>query len=319
MEPTLRRVLMRLERVLALAERWLHGQIEGPAARHTGGRGAEASAAAGDLARGVAFRWDARRGPGRLAPISEPATFDLADLIGVERAVAELVRNTEKLVRGLPAHHVLLYGERGSGKSSAVAGVLTRFAARGLRLVEVGKSDLADLPDLFALLRGRPEPSLIFCDDLSFEHGDENLRELKAALEGSLTGPPANVRLIATSNRRHVVARRISDHSGAMLDEEGELHPGEANEEKLALADRFGLTLGFFAPNRDHYLRIVDHYAQRAALDVPLEQLHREALRLALERGHRSGRLARQFVDDRVGCLALEQLARSGAGIGPQR
>jgi len=294
----LARLLARIERVLELSEQWLERKI-----------GARLDAER--VGRFTAFRWDAREGSGRLVPIEAPHLFDLDDLVGVERSVAELLRNTEQFVRGLPANHVLLYGERGTGKSSAVKGLLGRFAAQGLRLVEVRKSDLLELPDVIAALRGLPFRFLIFCDDLSFDEGEPGMRELKAALEGSLEATPAHVRIAATSNRRHLVPERVSDNRAARLDEAGELHLGEALEEKLALADRFGLVLGFYGFDQATYLRIVDRYARKAGVDLPAERLQALALRFALDRGSRSGRTARHFVDDLAGRLALDDTKQS--------
>jgi hypothetical protein len=283
----------RLSRVLALVERWLEERLGEPPPPEW-------------FARHVAFRWETAGLRGRLAPVLAPASFDLDDLVGVERPLGELLRNTEQFLRGLPAQHVLLYGERGTGKSSAVRGLLTRFAERGLRVVEVKKRDLAELPRILAALRGAPYRFLLFCDDLSFDEGEAGLRELKAALEGSLELPPENVRLLATSNRRHLVPERRFEQRAVRVDEDGELHLGEALEEKLALSDRFGLVLGFFGFDQATYLAIVDRHARRAGLRVDAERLTREALRFALERSSRSGRTARQFVDDLAGRLALE-------------
>ena len=290
--PRLARLLDRIERVLDLAEQWLERQLGARlrpevAARHH------------------AFRWDARRGAGRLVPIAEPHAIDLDDLIGVERAVAELVRNTEQLLHGLPANHVLLFGERGTGKSSAVKGLLPRFAAQGLRMVEVTKEDLIHLPDVLEALRGLPFRFLVFCDDLSFDEGEPGMRELKAALEGSLEATPANVRIVATSNRRHLLPQRVGDNREAHLDDASELHLGESLEEKLALADRFGLVLGFHGFPQPTYLRIVERHAAKAGIAIPQAELHAQALRFALDRSSRSGRVAKQFVDDLAGRLAL--------------
>jgi uncharacterized protein len=257
-----------------------------------------------------AFRWESSRDGthGRLRPIPKPHTFDLDELVGVERSVARLLANTEQFVRGLPSNHVLLFGERGTGKSSAVKGLLPRFSARGLRLVEVHKEDLLHLPEVLEALRGAEAfRFLLFCDDLSFDAGESAYRELKAALEGSLEAPPANVRIIATSNRRHLLPERVADNWAARLDDSGELHMGEAVDEKLALSDRFGLVLGFYGFNQATYLQIVERYAARAGIDAPQERLRTEALRFALERSSRSGRTARQFVDDFAGRAVLER------------
>ena len=252
-----------------------------------------------------AFRWEVRQGRGRLVPIAEPDRFSLDDLVGVERPLARLVANTEQFLAGLPANHALLYGERGTGKSSAVKGLLARYAPRGLRVVEVHKEDLLHLPDVLEALQGREHRFLIFCDDLSFDAGETGYRALKAALEGSLVATPRNVRIVATSNRRHLLPQSVADNREAHLDEHGDLHMGESVDEKLALSDRFGLLLGFYAFDQNTYLEIVDHYAKRAGLRASREQIHEEALRWALVRSSRSGRTAKQFVDDFAGREAL--------------
>lgn len=283
----------RIDRVLALAERLLE---------RAAGLGPSPEA----FARYRAFRWDARRGAGRLVPIEAPLEFDLEDLIGVERSLARLVENTEQFVRGLPSNHVLLFGERGTGKSSAVRGLLRRFGERGLRIVEVHKDDLAGLPEILEAVRGAPYRFLLFCDDLSFGEGEPGYRELKAALEGSLDGPSERVRVVATSNRRHLLPESLADAAGARLDEHGDLHPGEVVEEKLALSDRFGLLLGFYGFDQETYLAIVRHYAAAAGLaDLPDAELRAAALTWSTRRASRSGRTARQFVDDLAGRRAL--------------
>jgi hypothetical protein len=278
--------------VLSLYERWLEERLGEPTPAEW-------------FASHTAFRWERNGSRGRLQLVT-PGSFDLDDLVGVERPLAELLRNTEQFLRGLPAQHVLLYGERGTGKSSAVRGLLTRFATRGLRVVEVRKADLLELPRILAALRGAPYRFLLFCDDLSFDEGEPGYRELKATLEGGLEPPPANVRILATSNRRHLIPERRSENQAVRVDEDGELHVGEALEEKLSLSDRFGLVLGFFGFDQPTYLAIVERLARRAGLVVDAERLRRDALRWALERASRSGRTARQFVDDLSGRLALE-------------
>jgi predicted AAA+ superfamily ATPase len=288
--------LRQIDRILALTEQLL--------SRFTGG---PPSARLFEQHR--AFRWDAETGPGRLVPIEMPLAFDLDDLIGVEGPVERLVRNTEQFLVGLPANHVLLYGERGTGKSSAVRGLLDRFGAEGLRLVEVQKEDLLRLPTVLAALRAAPFRFLIFADDLSFDEGETHFRELKAALEGSLAAPPENVRIVATSNRRHLIPERRSENAAVRVDEDGEVRVGESLEEKLALADRFGLVLGFHGFDQPTYLRIVDHWIRDAGLSVSEEAVRADALRWALDRSSRSGRTARQFVDDLAGRLGLEARA----------
>jgi len=293
--PGLREFAVRLQRVLELGERVLDDLAGTPAD-------------AALFERQLAFRWDAGRGPGRLVPIPDPHLFDLGDLVGVERPLARLVANTEQFVKGLPANHVLLHGERGTGKSSAVRGMLARFGGRGLRMIEVHKTDLIHLPRVLESLRGAPFRFVLFCDDLSFDAGEAGYRELKAALEGSLVAPPENVRIYATSNRRHLLPETMEENRAATVDESGELHLGEALEEKLALSDRFGLVLGFYGFDQETYLSIVERYARKAGVRADPEVLRAAALRWALRRSSRSGRAARQFVDDFAGreCLGLE-------------
>jgi len=293
-------LISKLHRVLELAERALAERVGEPLP-------------ADAFARHRAFRWDATSPPGRLVPIEAPELFDLCDLVGVDRNVERLVANAEQFVAGYPANHVLLYGDRGTGKSSAVKGLLSRLGDRGLRIVEVHKDDLLHLPHVLSSLRGAPFRFLLFCDDLSFDAGDSEFRELKAALEGSLVAPPENVRLIATSNRRHLVTETHADNKGAHLDEAGELRMGETVEEKLALSDRFGLVLGFYNFNQDTYLAIVEHYIRKAGVESDWETVRAEALRWALDRSSRSGRTARQFVDDFAG---REKLAGGGGVSG---
>lgn len=288
-----RSAFRRLGRIFELTERLLEDRLGVPPAPRV-------------FEENEAFRWVAGGGRGRLRPVPDFSRFDLADLIGVEPAVEQLVRNTEQFLAGHAANHVLLYGERGTGKSSAVRGLLTRYAVARLRMVEVRRDDLLHLPDVLAALRGAPWRFLLFCDDLSFAEGDPGYRELKAALEGSLEGPPANVRIVATSNRRHLLPERHSENRQVRVDEDGELRLGEALDEKLALSDRFGLVLGFFGFDQPTYLRIVAHHMKRDGLAVGLSDVREDALRWALDRSSRSGRTARQFVDDLAGRLAME-------------
>jgi predicted AAA+ superfamily ATPase len=261
-----------------------------------------------------AFRWDPSRGRGlgRLVAIENPVEFELEDLRGVDGAVRSFVRNTEQFLRGLPFNHVLLYGDRGTGKSSAVRGVLTRFGEQGLRLIEVEKDELVHLPRVLDAIRngGREFRFLIFCDDLSFGANEAGYREMKAVLDGSIAGPPENVCLIVTSNRRHLVSQSMADNREATLDDENELHLGEVLEEKLALADRFGLTLGFYCFDQATYLAIVEMYlgkeAGKPAAELLTDEIRGEALRYALRRGSRSGRTARQFVNQWAGAQKLD-------------
>lgn len=282
-------VIDRLERLIERAERIL---AEGGGSVVPGPEAFE---------RHWAFRWERNGRAGRLIPVAHPHRVDLDDLVGIEEAKAALVRNTEQFVERHPANNVLLWGERGSGKSSCVKGLLPRFASRGLRLVEVPREELGSLLSIAAPLRGLPFRFLVFCDDLSFGEG-EDFRALKSLLDGGVEERPENVRVYATSNRRHLVPEPMSDNTG-----EAEIHPEEAVAEKLGLADRFGIAIGFPRFDQKAYLDVVDHYALRTGLDITPARLHEEANRFALERGHRSGRTARQFVDDLAGRLSLER------------
>jgi predicted AAA+ superfamily ATPase len=263
-----------------------------------------------------AFRWRSGRGVGRLEPIETVAAFELDSLIGVERAVEALDRNTRQLIAGLPYNDVLLHGERGTGKSSAVRGLLSRYAERGLRIVEVDRNDLAELPQLLATLRDgtRSLPDrysfLVFCDDLSFGSSELGFRELKAALEGGIEARPARVCVITTSNRRHLLPETMEENRGAYVDANNELHHGEALEEKLALSDRFGLVLGFYACDQATYLEIVTHWLEEAGLTGLDEVGRKAALRFSLERGGRSGRIARQFANEWIGRTRLGETPR---------
>jgi predicted AAA+ superfamily ATPase len=262
-------------------------------------RGEVAPVGATESEKALAFRW---RG-GALQPIAYPDVYPLAGLLGVERSLAKLRANVAAFTRGEPALDMLLYGERGTGKSSAVRGLLGEFGAAGFRLIEVRREDLLELPALWTVLRGRRERFGVVCDDLSFEEGDTSWKLLKAELDGGLEARPANALLIATSNRRHLLTERMSENRDARLDDDGLLHPGETAEEKVSLSDRFGLMLPFFAFDQETYLRIVRLHARALGLEgrVPDAELEAHALRFALERGSRSGRTARQA------CIAIGQ------------
>lgn len=251
----------------------------------------------------AAFLWQRRKpsGSGYLAEVAFPDLPELDDLLGIGRALARLRQNTLQFVKGFPANNVLLWGERGGGKSSAVKGLLSEFAPQGLRLVEVRKEDLFELPVITSHLRNLPYRFLLFCDDLSFDESEVAYRELKALLEGGIQARPENVLVYATSNRRHLMPERFRENTG-----EEEIHPEEAVSEKLSLSDRFGITLGFYPMSQETFLAIVRHLAERRGLRIGAEELEREALQWALLRGARSGRIARQFIDDLNGRLALE-------------
>lgn len=241
-----------------------------------------------------------RHQQGYLKPVQHIDPVALEDLLGVERQKQELLANTEQFLQGEPANNALLWGARGTGKSSLIKAVFNHFRADGLRLIQVDKAGLTDLPEITDTLQQRGERFLIFCDDLSFDEGERGLRELKSVLEGSIEQPPENVRVYATSNRRHLVPEYMSENQASgML--EGELHLADVIEEKISLSDRFGLWLSFYSIDQPAYLAIVDHLFRE--VDCDRESLQREALRFAQQRGVRSGRVARQFYNAAVSRL----------------
>ena len=252
----------------------------------------------------IAFRWRAQNGAGYLVPVKHPNLVHLSDLIGIERQSAELDRNTRQFLHGLPANHVLLWGDRGTGKSSLVKGMLARYADDGLRLIGVNKEGLVYLQEIAETVWERSERYILFCDDLAFSEAEPEYRELKAMLEGGISACPDNVLIYATSNRRHLMPRQVGDNRYPQNDED-ELYPREATEEKVSLSDRFGLRLSFQRISQDTYLQIVSHYAQKHELPVPEEALHRAALEWEASSSGRSGRVAHQFVADLAGRLAL--------------
>jgi predicted AAA+ superfamily ATPase len=243
---------------------------------------------AGAFGRYRAFRWR----EGRLAPVESPDPVRLAELIGYEREREPLLRNTRHFLAGLPAQHALLYGLPGTGKSSTVKAILNEYAGEGLRLVEVAKEDLAALPLVIEELRGRSPRFLVFVDDLSFEEHEVEYKTLKALLEGSVEEPPRNVRLYATSNRRNLIRESFSERGG------DDVHARDTMQEKLSLAARFGLRVTFHSPDQREYLNIVAGLAGERGLNISGEELTERAL--LWERWHagRSGRTARQFVDE---------------------
>lgn len=262
----------------------------------------------------LAARWVAGGQGGWLRPLAVRQETGLADLVGVDRQKALLQANTEQFVRGLPANNALLWGARGTGKSSLVRALLGAYANQGLRLIEIDKTDLLQLPALVAQLGQQPWRFLLFCDDLAFEADDAAYKSLKTVLDGSVEAAPENLLLYATSNRRHLLPEQRSDNLGAQM-VDGELHPGEAIEEKIALSDRFGLWVSFYPFSQDHYLQVVQHWLAHLAADYGLtwqwsEVLQQEALRWALGRGNRNGRCAYQFARAWVGRQLVEGQAR---------
>ena len=249
----------------------------------------------------LAYRWRRAAGGGALRPVRHPHVVALDDLLCLDHQKAEVVRNTRQFVGGRPANNVLLWGARGTGKSTLIKAVFNAFAAEGLRLVEVDKHDLVDLPEIVDQLRDQPERFVLYCDDLSFEADDPSYKALKAVLEGSIVAPPDNVLVYATSNRRHLLPEFHRENLDARM-VDGEIHQGEAVEEKISLSERFGLWLSFYPFTQDDYLRIVDHWLGRlGAGDTADPAVRAAALQWALARGSRSGRVAHQFALDWAG------------------
>jgi uncharacterized protein len=255
-----------------------------------------------DWAASTAFRYRKRAGSGWLEPVRHVATIRLEQLKEVEPQKERLVRNTEQFVAGQGANNVLLTGARGTGKSSLIKAVLNRFAAQGLRLIEVDKTDLIDLPDLVDLVAERPERFVVFCDDLSFDEGEPGYKALKSILDGSISQASENVLIYATSNRRHLLPEYMKENLSYTHTEEGEVHPGEVVEEKISLSERFGLWVSFYPFTQAEYLAIVAQWLRDAGVpEAAIAAARQESLVWALERGSRSGRVAYQFARDYAG------------------
>ena len=253
-----------------------------------------------DFAAADAFAWHADRGA--LVPVGKVNRVEIALLRGVDRVRDLLLENTRRFAKGLPANNALLWGARGMGKSSLVKAAhaeINRAAkSRALKLVEIHREDIESLPTLMALLRDAPHRFIVFCDDLSFDGGDTSYKSLKAALEGGIEGRPANVVFYATSNRRHMLPREMTENERSSA-----INPGDAVEEKVSLSDRFGLWLGFHHCSQEDYLAMVRGYAEHFGLEAPADEIEREALEWATTRGSRSGRTAWQFTQDLAGRL----------------
>ena len=264
-----------------------------------------------DWTQALAARWVREGRSGYLMPLEVSLDMRLSDLIGVDLQRDQLGRNTRQFIDGLPANHALLWGSRGTGKSSLIRALLAEYAALGLRLIEIERDHLGDLPRVVEQLQKLPQRFVLFCDDLSFESGEGDYRVLKSVLDGSLEQAPDNVLLYATSNRRHLVPEKESDNAN-WQQVDGELHPSEAVEDKIALSDRFGLWLSLYPFTQDHYLNVVEHWITQLALKSGLswqrdEDLDKAAVRWATGRGNRNGRCAYQFARYWVGLQLLEQ------------
>jgi uncharacterized protein len=264
--------------------------------------------AAPDWQTAIAFRWRRRNGNhggGYLQAVRHMSDIGLSDLHNIAPQKLQIDQNTRQFVDGKPANNVLLTGARGTGKSSLIKACLNQYARQGLRLIEVDKDDLADLPDIVDLVAGRAERFIIFCDDLSFEEGESGYKALKVALDGSIAAQSDNVLIYATSNRRHLLPEKMSDNASYKTTEDGDLHPGETVEEKISLSERFGLWVSFYPFKQDDYLDIVAHWLGHFGCNAEqVAEAHGDALRWALQRGSRSGRVAWQFAKDHAGRMA---------------
>ena len=252
-----------------------------------------------DWSAAIAFRYRKRGGSGWVEPVRHVAPIRLDALVEVEAQKERLLRNTRHFVAGLPANNVLLTGARGTGKSSLVKACLNEYAPQGLRLIEVDKTDLVDLPDIVDLVADRPERYIVFCDDLSFDEGEPGYKALKSILDGSVSQSSDNVLIYATSNRRHLLPEYMKENLSYQHLDNGEVHPGEVVEEKISLSERFGLWVSFYPFSQDEYLAIVAEWLRSFKVDVEaIAAARQEALVWALERGSRSGRVAFQFAKD---------------------
>jgi predicted AAA+ superfamily ATPase len=286
MEKELLQFLARAEQFMARVESSLPHSTEQP-----------------DWGASIAFRYRRRAsGQGVIVPVRHVGAMQLGDLKEIDIQKEKIRRNTEQFVHGLPVNNVLLTGARGTGKSSLVRACLHAFAAQGLRLIEVDKADLMDLPDLVELVAQRPEKFIVFCDDLSFDEGEAGYKALKSVLDGSVAAATPNVLIYATSNRRHLLPEYMSENLSYTHTEDGEVHPGEGVEEKISLSERFGLWVSFYPFNQDEYLQIVAQWLSSLGISTAqIEAARGEALVWALERGSRSGRVALQFARDFAG------------------
>ena len=283
------RLLARAEQLMARIESVLPQPMQAP-----------------DWAAAVAWRYRKRSsGHGSLEPVRHVGAMRLSDLQEIDGQKEKIQRNTLQFVQGLPANNVLLTGARGTGKSSLIRACLNEYAPQGLRLIEVDKAELVDLPDIVDVVSERPERFIVFCDDLSFEDGEPGYKALKSILDGSVSAASPNVLIYATSNRRHLLPEYMKENLTYTHTAEGEVHPGEVVEEKISLSERFGLWVSFYPFSQDEYLTIVAQWL--SSFGVPandIETPRPQALVWALERGSRSGRVAYQFARDYAGTHA---------------
>ncbi len=258
-----------------------------------------------DWSASVAFRYRKRSGSTRLEPVRHGGHLRRAPIVEVDAQKERLLRNTPHVVAGHAANNVLLTGARGTGKSSLVKACLNEFAGQGLRLIEVDKADLVDLPDILDLVTDLPEKFIVFCDDLSFDDGEPGYKELKSILDGTVSQSADNVLIYATSNRRHLLPEYMKENLTYKHTDDGEVHPGEGVEEKISLSERFGLWVSFYPFSQDEYLAIVGQWLRGFGVsEADIAACRQESLVWALERGSRSGRVAFQFAKDFSGRLA---------------
>ena len=286
MSSSLERVLQRAEALMQRIESVLPQPLQAP-----------------DWSASVAYRYRKRSsGHGTLEPVRHVAQLGLQDLKEIDQQKEKIQRNTEQFVNGLPANNVLLTGARGTGKSSLIKACLNNYAPRGLRLIEVDKDDLVDLPDIIEVVAARAEKFIVYCDDLSFEDGEPGYKALKSILDGTVAASTANVLIYATSNRRHLLPEYMKENLTYTHTDDGEVHPGEGVEEKISLSERFGLWVSFYPFSQDEYLAITAQWLSSFGVSTTaINAAKPEALVWALERGSRSGRVAYQFARDYAG------------------
>ena len=286
MSSSLERVLQRAEALMHRIESVLPQPLQAP-----------------DWTASVAYRYRKRSsGHGTLEPVRHVAQLGLQDLKEIDQQKEKIQRNTEQFVNGLPANNVLLTGARGTGKSSLIKACLNTYAPRGLRLIEVDKDDLVDLPDIIEVVAERAEKFIVYCDDLSFEDGEPGYKALKSILDGTVAASTANVLVYATSNRRHLLPEYMKENLTYTHTDDGEVHPGEGVEEKISLSERFGLWVSFYPFSQDEYLAITAQWLSSFGVSTTaIDAAKPEALVWALERGSRSGRVAYQFARDYAG------------------
>jgi uncharacterized protein len=251
----------------------------------------------------IAWRYRKRAsGHGALEPVKHVASMKLSDLKEIDQQKEKIQRNTAQFVSGHSANNVLLTGARGTGKSSLIRACLAEYTSQGLRLIEVDKTDLVDLPDIIDVIADRPEKFIIYCDDISFEEGDGSYKALKSVLDGSIQGGASNMLIYATSNRRHLLPEYMKENLSYQHTADGEVHPGEVVEEKISLSERFGLWVSFYPFNQDEYLAIVAQWLRNMGVaESKIEAAQKESLVWSLERASRSGRVAYQFAKDFAG------------------